>query len=35
MQAPGCLREATEVVAKGVITFADASIQAYGTLTYL
>ena len=35
MQGPRCLREATEVVANGVITFVYGSIQAYGTLAYL
>ena len=30
-----CLREAKEVVAKRVVTFVDASLQAYGTVVYL
>ena len=35
MQVPRCLREEKEVVAKRVITFVDASLQAYGTVVYL
>lgn len=35
VQVPGCLREAKEVVAKRVITFVDASLQAWGTVVYL
>ena len=35
VQVPRCLREAKEVVAKRVITFVDASLQAYGTVVYL
>lgn len=32
---PRCLREAKEVVTKRVVTFVDASLQAYGTAVYL
>ena len=35
VQVPRCLREAKEVVAKRVVTFVDASLQAYGTVVYL
>ena len=35
MKVPRCLREAKEVVAKRVVTFVDASLQAYGTVVYL
>ena len=35
VQVPRCLREEKEVVAKRVITFVDASLQAYGTVVYL
>ncbi|XP_022800930.1 uncharacterized protein LOC111338676 [Stylophora pistillata] len=35
VQVPRCLREAREVVAKRIITFVDASLQAYGTVVYL
>lgn len=35
VQVPRCLREVKEVVAKRVITFVDASLQAYGTVVYL
>ena len=30
-----CLREAKELVANRVVTFVDASLQAYGTVVYL
>ena len=32
---PRCLREAKEVVTKRVVSFVDASLQAYGTVVYL
>ena len=35
VQVPRCLLEEKEVVAKRVITFVDASLQAYGTFVYL
>ena len=35
VQVPRCLREAKKVVAKRVVTFVDASLQAYGTVVYL
>lgn len=35
VQVPRCLREAKEVIAQRVVTFVDASIQAYGTAVYL
>lgn len=35
IQVPRCLREAKEVVTKRVVTFVDASLQAYGTAVYL
>ena len=35
MHVPRCLHEAKEVVTKRVITFVDASLQAYGTVVYL
>ena len=35
VQVPRCLREAKEVVIKRVVTFVDASQQAYGTVVYL
>ena len=35
VKVPRCLREAKEVVAKRVVTFVDASLQAYGTVVYL
>ena len=35
MRVPSCLREAKEVANKRVVTFVDASLQAYGTAVYL
>jgi len=35
VQLPRCLRKAKELVAKRVVTFVDASLQAYGTVVYL
>ena len=32
---PICLREVKEVVTKRIVTFVDASLQAYGTVVYL
>ena len=35
VQVPRCLHEAKEVVGKRVVTFVDASLQAYGAVAYL
>jgi hypothetical protein len=35
LRAPRCLRQSKKVLTKKIITFVDASIQAYGTVAYL
>ena len=35
VQVPRCLQEAKKVVSKSIVTFTDASVQAYGAVAYL